>query len=100
MAVVYDSALIYLRTATQLCDKITKIEGIITALEDAAVIAATGQDISEYSLDDGQSKIKTLYRSADAIYRSIRAFERLSQMYQNRLNGRVMHMVDGKSFRR
>ena len=100
MAVVYDSALIYLQTSTELCDKITKIEGIITALEDAAIVAASGQDITEYSLDDGQSKIKTVYRSVDSIANSIKSFERIKQMYQNRLNGRVMHMVDGKSLRR
>ena len=98
--VVYDSAQVYIESSTNLCDKIEKIDAIIAALETTALKAASNDNIEEYWLDDGQSKIKTVYKGADEVMKSIVAFERMRQIYVNRLNGRVVRMVDSKSFRR
>jgi hypothetical protein len=97
--VEYESASIYIRSATELCDKIARIDAIITALEDKALDAAANDDLMEYSLDDGQTKIKTVYRGVKSILNAIMGFEQLRQMYINRLNGRVVRLVDSKSFR-
>ena len=97
--VIYDSAAIYIESATNLCDKIVKIDAIITALEDTALKSATSDDITEYSLDDGQTKIKTVYKGTDAILNSIQSLIRLRNYYLNKLNGRQVRLVDGKSLR-
>lgn len=96
--VTYDSANIYIQCATTLEGKIARIDAIITALEDTALKAAANDNISEYSLNDGQTIIRTVYKGADAVLNSIMAFEKIKQMYVNRLNGRVFRLVDGKNF--
>ena len=95
--VIYDSAAIFIQKATTLRDKIIKIDAIIVALEDTALKSAVKDHIEEYWLDDGQSKIKTVYKGTDAVLESIKSFEKLRQMYVNRLNGRQVRLVDGKS---
>lgn len=99
MAVYYDSADIYINGAINLCDKIARIDAIITALEAAALKGAATGNFSEYSLDDGQTKIRTAYRSVEDIARSITAFETIRQRYINQLNGRHVRLVDSKNFR-
>jgi hypothetical protein len=96
--VYYDSASKYIDCASDLRDKITRIETIISALEDTALKAAANDNITEYSLNDGQTIIRTVYKGADAVLNSIMAFEKIRQMYINRLNGRVMRLVDSKNF--
>jgi len=96
--VIYDSSLVYIQSATTIVGKIAKIDAIISALEDTAIKSAVNEHITEYSLDDGQSKIRTIYRGTAAVLKSIQAFEQLKQMYVNRLNGRVTRLVDGKNF--
>jgi len=98
--VVYDSAAIYIQSATTLKGKIEKMDAIIAALEDAALDSASKSGIDQYSLDDGQSKIMTKYRSLEDINASITAFEMQRQRYVNRLNGRQVRLVDGRSLRR
>jgi hypothetical protein len=98
--VYFDSADVYIQCASTLQDKITRIDAIITALEDTALKAAANDNISEYSLNDGQTVIRTVYKGADAVLNSIMAFERIRQMYVNRLNGRVFRLVDSKNFTR
>src|SRR3990167_65447 len=97
--VQYDSAQIYIDSATTLREKIVKIDLIIIALETTALKAASTDEISEYWLDDGQTKIKTVYKGADSVLKSIMAFESIKQMYINRLNGRVMRLVDSKNLK-
>lgn len=95
---IYDSADIYIGTASDTADRIVKIDQVINALLQAATTSAANANISEYSLDDGQTKIKTVYKDVAQIFASINAFEKLKQMYINQLNGRHMRLVDGKNF--
>ena len=98
--IVYDSADIYIDSATTIKDKITNIDAVISALLSTAAKAATSENILEYNLDDGQTKIKASYRGAEGIYNSINAFERLKNYYVNKLNGRAVRLVDSKNFTR
>jgi basic membrane lipoprotein Med (substrate-binding protein (PBP1-ABC) superfamily) len=97
MAIYFDSAAIYIDSATSLCDKIERIDLVIDALLTNALKAAANENITEYSLNDGQTVIKTVYRGSASVEASIAAFERIKQMYVNRLNGRVFRLVDSKS---
>lgn len=96
--IIYDSAAIYIEIATTLKDKIAKIDAVITALETSALTAAGKGAIQEYSLDDGQTKIRTVYRNAKEVADSISAFETIRQRYINQLNGRMTRLVDSKNF--
>lgn len=98
--VIYDSSYKYVDSATTVQEKIVKIDAIITALEATALKSAANDDISEYSLDDGQTKIKTAYKGTESVLKSIESFIKLKEYYVNKLNGRVIRLVDGQSFRR
>ena len=97
--VYYDSADIYISSATTLREKITRIDAVIEALETTALRAAATGNLSEYALNDGQTTIKTVYRDVNAVAASITAFETIKERYINRLNGRHVRLVDGKNFR-
>ena len=96
--VVYDSASIYIEGAADLRDRIARMEAIINALMTTAIKAVEQGDISEYMLDDGQTKIKAVYKDPDQITAAIIGFERIKQIYINRLNGRGIRLVDSKNF--
>lgn len=97
--IIYDSAFIYIDSATSLRDKICRIDDIIDALLNTALESAASDNLTEYMLDDGQTKIKAVYKGTDAVLRSIKVLETTKQIYVNRLNGRTIRLVDGKSFR-
>lgn len=96
--VVYNSAAVYIESAASLQDKIAKIDAIISALLAIALAATENDNIDEYSLDSGQTKIKTKYRGASAIFASIQNFEKLKTLYQNKLNGHSMRLIDARNF--
>ena len=95
---IYDSAAIYIGSAADAAERIQRIQSVIYALEDVALKAAETGNFDEYSLDDGQTKIRTKYRDVSQIAAAISAFEKQKQKYINRLNGRITRLVDGKNF--
>lgn len=97
--VEYNSAEIYISSKTSLKAKIAAIDAVITALETTALKAAATGNVEEYQLDDGQVKIKTLYRNVNEVANSIEAFMRIRQIYVNRVNGRMVRLVDSKNFK-
>lgn len=96
--VIYTSAAIYIESCSTIRDKIAAINRVISALQTVALTAAETGQFSEYDLDDGQSKIKTVYRSVEDIGRSIIAFERIKQGYINDLQGSHMRLTDQGNF--
>jgi len=97
--VTYDSEFDYIDSATTLKAKVTAIDAVIDKLETTLLKAATSDLFEEYLLDDGQTKIKTVYRSVEAITKGLTGLEAIKQRYINRLQGRVVTMVDEKNFR-
>jgi hypothetical protein len=98
MAVYYSSEYIYITSTTVLKERLARIRAIIVALMDTQLQAALSDNISEYSLDDGQTKIRTVNRSSGDIAKTIEDLQRIEQTYLNQLNGRVIRLVDGKNF--
>lgn len=96
--VVFDSTKIYLQSATTIDDRIAKLEAIIDSLLLAAADSANNSDVTEYWLDDGQTKIKEVFRGPSAILASIKVYEQLLNYYINKKNGHVMRRVDARSF--
>ena len=97
MSFIFESESLFIDSATNMAEKVVKIDLIIAALLDLSLTAVGKQDIKEYTLDDGQTKIRTEFRGMSAILRAIDDYEGLRQRYFNRLNGRVMRLVDSKS---
>ena len=79
---------LYIEGATGLVERLARIEAIIEALELMQVEVIGKSNVEEYQLDDGQVKIKTIYRSSEEIAKAIEAYEKLKQKILNRLNGR------------
>lgn len=98
---IYVSEQAYIESATTIQEQIVKIDAIIDGLFLAATLAATTGHIESYSLDSGQSKINTTYKSLDSIRASIENFMKLKQICIQRINnnsGRVVRLMDSTNF--
>ncbi len=96
--VIFKSASEYVGTCASLAAKIAAIELIQEALLTTAMRAVEQGDISQYSLNDGQVIISTTYRNSTEITNAYNSFERIKQMFINRKNGRMIRLVDYKTF--
>lgn len=96
--VEYTSEIAYIESKTDARAKITAIDAIIDQLLLTAAKAALSEDVTEYWLDDGQTKIKTTRRSVESITKSIAGLRALKNEYMNQLNGRVVTLRDSKNF--
>lgn len=101
--VVYEGAYAYIHSTTDLLTQINNIKAIITAYTQTLLNGAPTGNILEYSLDTGQSKMKTIYKSSDALVNQIAALEKLCDMYivrYNKLNnGSIVRLVDSKNLK-
>lgn len=106
---IYESVEKYVDQSADLIERIDRLGRIITALENLMLAAAETSNggtssvlIDEYSLDTGQTKIRTKYRDVAAIAGSIDKYDFIRQKLIVRLNknanGRIIRLVDGKSF--
>lgn len=95
----FENPVLYIESATTLEDRVNRLDSIIDALIAESLRAAGNQRISEYFLDDGQTKVRTIYRNTTEISNAIRDFEQVKHMYLNRLNGRVFNLRDARSIR-
>lgn len=99
--VTYLSTSDYLATSTAYEDKIAKIDKVIAALFTTLEKAAGNEDISSYSLDDGQTKVMTTYKSATQVSAAIEAMEKLRNYYASKLSGNaIVRLVDSKNLNR
>ena len=92
---------LYIESATNLENRLTRICQIIEGLEAQQLIMAQGttQDISEYSLNDGQVTIRTVYKSLSEITTALTFYERTKQKLLNQLNGRVIALRSWEGIR-
>ena len=91
---IFQSEALYILSTTNLINRVAKIDEVIDALLDRALLSAGQIDVDEYSLDDGQTKIRTSYRSHTQIAEAIKDFEKIKQQYQNRITGRIVTLKD------
>lgn len=92
---------VYLECKQTLLEKIQAYDTLISAMETRATEIAAGLNVSvdEYSLDDGQMKVRTKYRNIDDLINGIRALEKMRIMYINRYNGRSFVLRDVRGLR-
>lgn len=96
--VIFKSASEYIGSCASLAAKIAALNAIQEALLTTAMRAVEQGDISQYSLNDGQVIISTTYRNSKEITEAYQAFERIKQMFINQKNGRMVRLVDSKTF--
>lgn len=97
MSLEFASATLFLESATSQKDKLDKITALLDALLLVMTSAALNEEIEEYWLDDGQTRIKASYRGVEGILKSYNSLLALQQLYLNRLNGRQMSLKDAGS---
>lgn len=95
---IYNSAGVYVESAASIQEKIVRIDQVISALTILLIDNSSAALYKEYQLDDGQTKIRSVYNTPVDIGNSIRNMEQLKQMYINKLNGRTFRLVDGRNF--
>ena len=79
---------VYIEDATSLEDRVNRYGQIIDALELRLLNVGTeSAETEEYSIDDGQVKIKTIYRDLSSITTAIENLTKLRQKLINKLNG-------------
>ena len=101
--VTYESTYNYITASTNLLTRINRMQALIDAFELAILANATSAHLQDYSLDDGQSKISTGYRSMKELTDGIAGLDLLLQrliVRHNKLNtGSVIRMIDSKNMR-
>ena len=91
----YFNILDYIKCSSDTIEKINRIEAVITALEDAELLAASNSTVEEYWLDDGQTKIKAINRDLGSIERTILLLEKRKIRLQNECVGYRYGLQDG-----
>lgn len=89
---LFDSAFVYIDSACDNAERIKKIQTIIDALEDQILQSAGKSGIDEYSLDDGQIKIRTKYRNVEDIEKAISAFQKSQTRLINKTQGYAIQL--------
>lgn len=94
----YSSPIEYMRSCADIRDQIAAADAIIAALYLAAVAAAEGENLIQYSLNDGQTIISTTPRSSRQIAESITAWEGIRNRLVKKITGTgIVRLVDGKN---
>lgn len=85
----------YVECKSKLIGKIATYDLLIESMEKAMLEASVSGHLNQWELDDGQMKVRSMYRSPTQLNTAIRGLESLRQMYINRYNGRVTRLVGG-----
>lgn len=88
----------YIESKADLYDKICAIEALINSMIASMADAIDVSGTASYSMDDGQMKVTTQYRSVTDINMGILQLEKMKQMYVNRYNGRVTILRGRKNY--
>ena len=95
----YESESLYFSCSTTAIERLKRLEQIIIALENQAIIAASNADVSEYSLNDGQVTIRTAYRNMEEIAKAIDRFQAIYNRLKNKCMGTsIVSLRDFRSF--
>lgn len=99
-AVEYTGFSQYVSCGRTLVEKIQIIEKIEEAVENALLdqAAGMGAGIGTYEFDDGQVRVKTIYRSVQDVNAGLTALNVVKQRYLNQLNGRSVQLRDAGTF--
>lgn len=80
---------LYIQSATTLAIRYERYCAIIDAMELAILENVGKENIEEYELHDGQTRIKTIYRGIESMTKAVEILEKQKNKLANQLNGRV-----------
>lgn len=82
--------------------KIAEVDALINELMIAAMKSVQSGNHAEYELDTGQTRTKVRYTSVASVATAIEDYEKLRQLYVNKLNRTtgMTRLMDEKNFRR
>lgn len=85
----------YIIDSANLKIRYDRIQAIIAALETQQLLVAGMSDALSYSLDDGQTRISTTYRSSSDIAAAIKNYEQISERILAKITGtRIIRLAD------
>lgn len=85
----------YIESRESLDAKIAAINALIDAMLLNTIDTIDDSGTMSYSMDDGQMKVTTQYRSTTDITKGIRSLERLKQIYISRRDGSITVLRGG-----
>jgi chemotaxis protein histidine kinase CheA len=94
---IFLSAFDYIQSCTTITAQIAAIDQVIAQLIIQSAKASLGENMTQYSLNDGQTIISTTKRSVADIQKSIIAMRRLRNDLISDKTGRMVRLVDGKN---
>lgn len=98
-SVYFDTSAIRKDSNASLEARIAQCNAIIDTLMETVMQAALTGNITEYTLNDGMTTIKGIYRDPVSVEAAILRMERLRNIYLRRLNGtNQIRLIDKKSF--
>ena len=86
-------------TTAEICELITQLKAIRSSLMTTALTSVGKGNISEYKIETGQTNHMVRYTSTKMVLDSIEGYDRLIQMYQNKLNRGPIRLVGQQNFR-
>lgn len=87
------------RTTSEIKTLIANVDSLITVLMTTAITSVTNGSIMEYDVDTGQTTQRVKYSTMKEVTDAISNYEKIRQMYQNKLTPRVKRAIDSKNFR-
>lgn len=88
----------YIIDSTGLKQRYDRITAIITALENQQLLMIGNSDVVSYSLDDGQTRISTTYRSSEQVSVAITQYEKIRNRILAELTGTsIVRLADAGS---
>jgi len=88
----------YVDSKTSILAKITAINALIDALLLETITSISNSGTASLSMDDGQMKITTGFRSIAEIKNGVIGLEQIKQIYVNRYNGRGVVLRGRKNY--
>lgn len=88
----------YVQSKESYESKIVAIEALIDAMMINALDTIEDSGTASFSMDDGQMKVTTDFRSMSEITKGIHSLDSLKQMYINRRNGHIVVLRGRKNY--
>lgn len=85
----------YFEEKSKILGKVDTYDLLIEGLEKAILESTVSGHLVQYEMDDGQMKVRTMFRKVSDLVTAMEGLQRLRQGYINRYNGRVTRLTGG-----
>lgn len=85
----------YVECKSKIIGKIATYDLLIESMEKTLLEATVSGHLNQWELDDGQMKVRSMYRSVDQLVNGMQGLRKIRQDYINQYNGRGIRLVGG-----